>query len=44
VDHHQAQLNSRRVEGLSAMSAEQLDIFKALGVRKPTSTGDLNVL
>jgi transposase len=44
IQHHQAQLNNRRVEGLSAMSAEQLDIFKALGVRKPTSTGDLNVL
>jgi transposase len=44
IQHHQAQLNNRRVEGLSAMSAEQLDIFKALGVKKPTSTGDLGVM
>lgn len=44
IQHHQAQLNNRRVEGLSAMTGEQLDIFKALGVKKPTSTGDLGVM
>ncbi len=44
IQHHHATLNGHHTEGLSAMTGEQLELFKVLGVKKPTATGQLSVL
>ena len=44
IQHHHANLNGKEVEGLSTIKSEQLEIFKALEVKKPTTTRDLTTL
>ena len=39
IQHHQVRLNEETpMQGISSITSEQLDLFKALDVRKPTST------
>jgi transposase len=39
IQHHQIRLNQATpITGLSSISPEQVDLFKALNVKKPTST------
>ncbi|EPJ45132.1 MAG: transposase [Osedax symbiont Rs1] len=44
IQHHKATINGKVAEGLSGMTAEQLDIFAALLINKPVSTNDLSTL
>ena len=44
IQHHRATVGGKPAEGLSNMTVEQLEIFSALDIKKPTSTYDLSTL
>ncbi|GGO76416.1 hypothetical protein GCM10011348_03560 [Marinobacterium nitratireducens] len=44
IQYHRANLNAAAFNGISTMNAEQLSIFKALEVSKPTASQDLPLL
>jgi len=44
VQYHRANLNAASFNGISTISAEQLSIFTALDVSKPTASQDMTLL
>jgi len=44
IQYHRANLNAASFNGISTMNAEQLSIFKALEVSKPTASQNLTLL